>query len=130
MRLTVVVLALCLAGAAAADDDEGLLETPPLGGIPERMEVLEREWDEDVGTKDPEPVAPNGVDPDLVEAGEELKPPVADEPEPAPERDKPALEPAPAKPPAMAPRERPSPPPAKTGERAKPDRRDATAGDE
>jgi hypothetical protein len=53
MRLAIVVLAMMLCVTARAEDDEGLLETPPLGGIPERMDVLDREWHEDVGTKDP-----------------------------------------------------------------------------
>ena len=54
MRVAFVVLVLGLSVVVGAQEDEGLLDTPSHGGgIPERLEALEREWAEDVGTKDP-----------------------------------------------------------------------------
>ncbi len=53
MRVATIVLALVLAAVAHAQDDDAVLETPPLGEpLPERMQTLEKEWDDDVGTKD------------------------------------------------------------------------------
>jgi hypothetical protein len=63
-RLVLAVLLLLVATAWAGEDDERLLETPPAQGMPERMQELEREWAEDVGTKDPdvEPAEPEPLD--------------------------------------------------------------------
>jgi hypothetical protein len=55
MRLAVALLIVLLAaGARAADEDDQVLETKPLGNaIPERMRDLEREWEDDVGSREP-----------------------------------------------------------------------------
>jgi hypothetical protein len=132
MRVATIVLVLMLHAIARAEDDDdgGLLDTAPLGGIPERMQELEREWTDDVGTKDPTPVEPH--DPDLADAQEELKIPDADHEEEAP----PPPPAGPAEPPPSAKRpvrtgDRPVPPAkddeARDGARGKPVRRDATA---
>jgi hypothetical protein len=86
-----LVLLLGLSVIARAQDDE--LDTPRLGdGIPERVERLEREWAEDVGTKDPvdEPADAPDTD-DAVEATPEHEP---EAPKPAPRGE----EPPPSKP--------------------------------
>jgi hypothetical protein len=111
MRLVIVVLVLMLCAIARAEDDEGVLDTPPLGGIPERMDVLEREWQEDVGTKDPvEPAPETAADADEKQE-DGLAVPEFDEDElPAPrpvEELVPAKSAAPARPSAVpAPREK------------------------
>ena len=90
MRVAMLVLLLGIAVAARAQDDDAVLETPGHGdGIPERIEQLEREWAEDVGTKDPaeEPAEA----PDAIEAGPEHEPEAA---KPAPRTE----EPPPSKP--------------------------------
>jgi hypothetical protein len=55
MRLAVALLiGLLAAGARAADEDDQILETKPLGSaIPERLRDLEREWEDDVGSREP-----------------------------------------------------------------------------
>ena len=54
MRVAVVLFGLALVAVARAEDDDGVLDTHPLGEpIPERLQALEREWAEDVGTKEP-----------------------------------------------------------------------------
>jgi hypothetical protein len=83
-RLALAGLVLVLAGSARADDDD-TLDTRRLGEpIPERLQQLEREWAEDVGTKeapeepaepDAEPVTPFAEEPDV-----EMKSPLPDEP--------------------------------------------------
>jgi hypothetical protein len=91
-RLCLVALALVLAASVRAEeDDDKLLETPKLDGIPERLEALEREWHEEVGTTDPAgpaekpeveetpEVAPPPEDPDHPEAAEVKPTPHEDE---------------------------------------------------
>ena len=51
-RLALALMLLAVGTIVRAEDDEQLLETPPAQGIPERMQELEREWAEDVGTKE------------------------------------------------------------------------------
>ncbi len=93
MRGAVIVLALVLAAVARADDDDGLLDTPPLGEpIPERLQALEKEWAEDVGTKDPTADPVEDADPfERIPAPEddsdvEVKAPPAAEPVESPKR--------------------------------------------
>jgi hypothetical protein len=51
MRVAAVAFVFLLAAVARADDDDRLLDSPPLGEpIPERMETLERDWANEVGT--------------------------------------------------------------------------------
>ncbi len=80
-RLAVLLLLAVCAGVRA-DDDEELLETPKHEGLPERLQALEREWAEDVGSKEPaeeaedepEAVVPHDVVPPLDDAAEEPAP--------------------------------------------------------
>jgi hypothetical protein len=96
LRLGLVVLLLAIAAVARAEDEEQLLETPPAQGIPERMQELQKEWSEDVGTKDedvelPEPApldeahdAARGAEDDEPERPQVVTPPrPAEEPPPA-----------------------------------------------
>lgn len=93
MRAALPILVLALAIAArAADDDDQLLETKPLGeAIPERMRTLEREWADDVGIheapEEPGDESPfegeEAVAPPEPSEGDEhpvAKPPVVEEP--------------------------------------------------
>lgn len=75
-----VALLLSLVALGHAEDDDTVLDTPPLGdSIPARIEGLEREWADDVGIKDP--VEEPTDEPDAVrEPGEAAH---DDEPEPA-----------------------------------------------
>src|SRR5262245_17814988 len=55
VRLALLVLLLvCVSVARADDDDETIGRAPPGGGIPERLQELEREWADDVGSKEPD----------------------------------------------------------------------------
>ena len=105
MRLAVLLaLVLALRGAARAEDDDGLLDTRPLGqAIPERLQTLEREWADDVGTKEP-------VDATDDAAEEPHEPePFEDDAEPPPKPHPSAEEPVPVKPKSALP-ERPAAP--------------------
>src|SRR5262249_22679972 len=54
MRCAAIVLALLLAAVARAEDDDALLETPPLGEpIPERLQTPEKEGDAARGREAP-----------------------------------------------------------------------------
>jgi len=91
--LAVLLLSLSV---ARAEDDDGGLDVPPLGdNIPARVEELEREWADDVGTKEPveEPTEePDAGAPEPADAVHD------DEPEPA--KAPPAVEPPHPKPPS------------------------------
>jgi hypothetical protein len=92
VRIASLTLLLMLS-AAHAQDDDSLLETPPLGeGIPERVQELEREWAEDVGVKEPVDDPPDAVEPDVPAPADATD---VDEPEPsrAPAVDEPRREP-------------------------------------
>ena len=62
--MALVLVLLAFGTIVRAEDDEQILETPPAQGIPERMQELEHEWAEDVGTKDTdvEPPEPTPMD--------------------------------------------------------------------
>ena len=96
MRRVLMVLVLLLAAVARAEDDDAVLETPSLGDpIPERTQALEKEWDDDVGTKDhaPDPTDEPAPDPfernatpapdDEPEVEAKTPPPCGERPEPA-----------------------------------------------
>jgi outer membrane biosynthesis protein TonB len=90
MRWAVMVLVLVLVGVAGAEDDDAVLETPSLGEpIPERMQTLEKEWDEDVGTNDHAPAPADETDPFERNAAPADEPYVEDEAKPAPPTDEP-----------------------------------------
>jgi hypothetical protein len=85
MRWLVLVLVLVLVGVAGAEDDDAVLETPSLGEpIPERMQTLEKEWDEDVGTNDHAVAPADEIDPFERNAAPADEPYVEDEAKPAP----------------------------------------------
>ena len=88
MRVAMLVLLLGLSVVVRAQDDDAVLDTPSHGdGIPERIEQLEREWAEDVGTKDP---ADEPVDaPDADEAVEGAAEHEAEAAKPAPRVEEP-----------------------------------------
>jgi hypothetical protein len=88
MRWAVMVLVLVLVGVAGAEDDDALLETPPLGEpMPERMQTLEKEWDDDVGTKDHAVAPADETDPFERNAAPADEPYVEDEAKPGPPTD-------------------------------------------
>src|SRR5258706_1142869 len=88
MRWAVMVLVLVLVGVAGAEDDDAVLETPSLGEpIPERMQTLEKEWDDDVGTNDHAPAPADETDPFERNAAPADEPYVEDEAKPAPPTD-------------------------------------------
>jgi hypothetical protein len=88
MRWAVLVLVLVLAAVAGAEDDDAVLETPSLGEpIPERMQTLEKEWDDDVGTNDHAPAPADETDPFERNAAPADEPYVEDEAKPAPPTD-------------------------------------------
>jgi hypothetical protein len=103
-RIVLAALLLAVASMARAEDDEQLLETPPAQGMPERLQELEREWADDIGTKDagadadaerPEP-APLDEAHEAAQGTESPEPepsppPHAEEP-PAPRKSSPVLE--------------------------------------
>ena len=95
MRLALLALVLALSTSARAQDDDAVLDTPHVGdGIPERVEQLEREWAEDVGTKDTAEEHEPDADAEPADAAEAA---TGDDPEPV--KTPPAAEaPPPAKP--------------------------------
>ena len=97
MVQTALLVLLLVLSTAHAQDDDGVLDTSPMGeGIPERIEQLEREWAEDVGVKapvdEPEADAPEPSDPAHDDEPEPVKAPPVDEPRPGPALRKPGDE--------------------------------------
>ena len=80
VRLALLLVILLAVPMARADDEDGVLETPPLGqAIPERVEELEREWADDVGLQEPPDPTRDDTDADA-DAAEPAVDPTKDDP--------------------------------------------------
>jgi hypothetical protein len=140
LRLVLVALVLALGGGARGqDDDNAGLETARPDGIPERLQALEREWHEEVGTKDPtDPTEKPDADevPELAPAEDRDHPEEAEvkptPPEDVPPKKAPALLQSPLKAPIAghAPSRAAAAKDAKSAAPAKPLARDATTPEE